>query len=545
MPPPYESSRAVGGPRMPQLVLQPCSNGAPRRHYVDTIENPVLISQFASILDPKDLVGLESFAVDGRVALWGLVPNRSESRYELVQVGASVLFVGGGSAFFMGVVAYKLRNPALAHALWGSDGDGRTWELMYAIRDGREIDVPKSGLNEALEYVPSAAIQGFTVKEGEIAERVIRLASEAAGQPLESDKTDLQSGLKSSGRDAPASPPGRSRGTPRLMGPGIVDVNGASPSTWVFQSNPKRWDLREFLEMERSGRYAVNQHRHSIRIGDVIWFRLTGPSAGLYGVGRVTADPEPIPNDFGAWTCGFELTHVITPPVTKKDIKDDPELSVSSALRGFQYTNAELAPSIASALIELFQERLQSLDNVDRSTEADIISAIQPRRKASTGQGFELDSAKRRAIELHAVKVATAALETNGWSVEDVGAVRSYDLHARRAGEELMVEVKGSTGSAETVLLTRNEVDLHRRNHPQTALIIIAEIDLIEEESGWSGRNGQARLIHPWYPDAHDLEPTVYRYRIPGRWDQFDELRDPPSKVEKAPRALERRAKLL
>lgn len=500
---------------MPQLVLQPCSNGAPRRHYVDTVENPVLISQFASLIDPRDLLGLEACATGGRVALWGLVPNRSESRYQLVQVGASVLFVGGGSAFFMGVVAYKLRNPALAHALWGADGDGRTWELMYAIRDGREIDVPKSRLNEALEYVPSAAIQGFTVKEGEVAERVIRLASEAAAKPLESHKSDPQSGLKSSGRDAPASPAGRSSGAPRLTGPGIVDVNGASASTWVFQSNPKRWDLREFLEMESSGRYAVNQHRQSIRMGDNIWFRMTGPSAGLYGVGRVTADPEPIPNDFGAWTCGFELTHVITPPITKEDIKVEPELSASPALRGFQYTNAELPPGIASALMELFQARLQPLDSVDRSTEADIISVVQPRRKGAQGQGFGLSSAQRRAIESRAVVVATEILEASGWSVEDVGSHSSYDLHATRGDSFLFVEVKGSTGSAQTVLLTKNEVRLHRDSHPRTALIVVSGIELRNDGATWTGSAGQPVVFHPWIPDEVDLEPITFRYSVP------------------------------
>ena len=489
---------------MPQLVLQPCSNGAPRRHYVDTVENPVLISQFASLIEPRDLLGLGACAVGGRVALWGLVPNRSESRYQLVQAGASVLFVGGGSAFFLGEVAYKLRNRALAHALWGTDSDGRTWELMYAIRNGREVDISMSRLNEALEYVPSAAIQGFTVKEGEVAARVIQLASQAPVPQRQKLKEVSESDPRPSGPDAP-----------RLRGSGASDLDGALAATWVFQSNPKRWDLREFLEMENSGRYAVKQHRHSIRAGDQIWFRLTGPSAGLYGFGRVTADPEPIPNDFGAWTCGFEVTHMITPPITKEEIKDDPELSVSPALRGFQYTNAELPPGIASALIELFQERLQLLDSVDRSTEADIISVVQPRRKGSQGQGFGLSSDQRRAIESRAVVVATEILEANGWSVEDVGSHSSYDLHATRGDSFLFVEVKGSTGSAQTVLLTKNEVRLHRDSHPRTALIVVSAIELRNDGATWTGSAGQPVVIHPWIPDEADLEPITFRYSVP------------------------------
>ena len=515
MPPPYESSRAAGGSHMSQLVLQPCSDGAPRRHYEDTVENPVAVSQFVSLIDPEDLIGLEACAVDGRVALWGLVPNRSEPRYERVQVGASVIFVGGGSAFFMGEVAYKLRNRALAHALWGSDSDGRTWELMYAIRNGREVDISRSRLNEALEYVPSAAIQGFTVKEGEVAARVIRLASQTAVPQRQKLKEDSESGPRPSGRGAPESTAGRSHGAPRLRGSATSDLDGALAATWVFQSNPKRWDLREFLEMENSGRYAVNQHRHSIRAGDNIWFRLTGATAGLYGVGRVTTDPEPIPNDFGAWTCGFEITHVITPPITKQDIKDNPELSVSPALRGFQYTNAELLPEIALALTQRFQERLQSIDDVDRSAEADIITVVQPRRKGSQGQGFGLSSAQRRAIESRAVEVATEILEAKGWSVEDVGSHSSYDLHATRGENFLLVEVKGSTGLAQTVLLTKNEVRLHQDSHPRTALIVVSGIKLENDGGTWTGSAGQPVVLHPWIPDEADLEPITYRYSVP------------------------------
>jgi len=489
---------------MPQLVLQPCSDGAPRRHYEDTVANPVAVSRFASLIDRQGLAGLDAYAVDGRVALWGLVPNRSEARYERMELGASVIFVGGGSAFFMGEVAYKLRNRALAHALWGSDSDGRTWELMYAIRNGREIDISRSRLNEALGYVPSAAIQGFTVKKGEVAARVIRLASQSAVPPHVKPKEDPESGSRPSGR-----------GAPRLRGSGTLDIEGTLAATWVFQSNPKRWDLREFLEMENSGRYAVNQHRASIRAGDNIWFRLTGTTAGLYGLGRATTDPEPIANDFGDWTCGFEITHVITPPITREDIKAVPELHGSTALRGFQYTNAELQPEIASALTQRFGERIKPIDKVDRSTEADIISAVQPRRTGSKGQGFGLSSAQRQAIESRAVVVATEILEAGNWSVEDVGSHSSYDLHATRGEDVLLVEVKGSTGSAQTVILTKNEVRLHRESHPRTVLIVVSGIELGLDGQAWTGRGGQPVIIHPWIPEEPDLEPLTFRYSVP------------------------------
>ena len=56
-----------------------------------------------------------------------------------------------------------------------------------------------------------------------------------------------------------------------------------------------------------------------------------------------------------------------------------------------------------------------------------------------------------------------------GWSVGDVSLSESYDLRCTRQGEELHVEVKGTTSQGERVLLTRNEVAHAREWYPGVA----------------------------------------------------------------------------
>jgi Domain of unknown function (DUF3883) len=54
--------------------------------------------------------------------------------------------------------------------------------------------------------------------------------------------------------------------------------------------------------------------------------------------------------------------------------------------------------------------------------------------------------------------VARERLEADGWSVENVSADRSYDLHCKGDGRELRVEVNGTMGAGASILLTPNEV---------------------------------------------------------------------------------------
>jgi hypothetical protein len=148
----------------------------------------------------------------------------------------------------------------------------------------------------------------------------------------------------------------------------------------------------------------------------------------------------------------------------------------------------------------------------------EVVEALELTRVAAgkrpRGQGFRADAAARRAVEMHAMAVATELLEADSWDVVDVSATHSYDLECTRNGETLHVEVKGTTGDGSSVLLTPGEVR-HARDHG-AALVVVSQIVLESDpESGERlASGGEPEVLNPWDVDADgELIPTGYEYR--------------------------------
>jgi hypothetical protein len=141
------------------------------------------------------------------------------------------------------------------------------------------------------------------------------------------------------------------------------------------------------------------------------------------------------------------------------------------------------------------------------------IAAGRPR-----GQGRRATAAERRAIELRAMDVSRAALEAEGWVVNDVSAVASYDFECIKtaSGGQLHVEVKGTTGDGSAVLLTPGEVRHAREDATPKALHVVHGIALaVDPESGeHEASGGELEIVDPWSIDDHgELLPTGYEYR--------------------------------
>lgn len=129
-------------------------------------------------------------------------------------------------------------------------------------------------------------------------------------------------------------------------------------------------------------------------------------------------------------------------------------------------------------------------------------------------QGRTSDLVVRLAIERHAMARVTAHYSAEGWSVADVSATHSHDLLCTRAGEKLLVEVKGTTGLGRKVQLTANEVAL-ARSTAATALAIVAEIELIRDGAAVCADGGELRILASWTPDVSDLRAVAYQYTVP------------------------------
>ncbi|WP_146173791.1 MrcB family domain-containing protein [Saccharothrix carnea] len=175
---------------------------------------------------------------------------------------------------------------------------------------------------------------------------------------------------------------------------------------------------------------------------------------------------------------------------------------------------------LASTLEYLYHLAAQAIDlpgDLPPEVVDALVTAERSAGKTRKGQGLRLNSAERTAIERQAVTVAMHYLTTEGFAVTDVGATQSYDLDARRGGQHLFVEVKGTTsawnGTSE-IILTKNEVDLHEREYPNNMLVVVSHITLDRSVTPPSASGGELHVMHPWRILPPNLTPVTYRYVV-------------------------------
>jgi len=131
-----------------------------------------------------------------------------------------------------------------------------------------------------------------------------------------------------------------------------------------------------------------------------------------------------------------------------------------------------------------------------------------------SGQGFNVSQEDKEAIERFAVDLAKDYFREKGYNkIEEKG--KPYDLLCRKGRTVLYVEVKGTQGLGQSVLLTRNEVLFARKNWPSMALYIVSGINVYGPKGKRRARGGTGRPIAPWAIDEGYLTPRNYEYRVP------------------------------
>lgn len=143
----------------------------------------------------------------------------------------------------------------------------------------------------------------------------------------------------------------------------------------------------------------------------------------------------------------------------------------------------------------------------------DFVEKIAARRRTGRGQGRGLSGPERQLVETEAMRVAKQWLTEKGFEWTNVSAFESCDFRAVHNDEEWVIEVKGTTGGPESVLLTRNEVALHRSSYPRNALLVVHQIGLSDDRTKIS-QAGKLLSIVPWAIDDEHLKPVCFEYRL-------------------------------
>jgi len=162
---------------------------------------------------------------------------------------------------------------------------------------------------------------------------------------------------------------------------------------WLFQYNPKRYDLAVFLESggTREG-WNMRQSRNLVSLGDRVFFWQTGADAQLLAVGQVVSPVyERAGSDFGPHYVDITFEHRIVPPLRKDEVLTNETLRNFRPFKGAMGTNFRLdAPEIIAELQKKIEGRL-----VPIPISGELVQPIDAIKRAETA----IQNAAREATD--------------------------------------------------------------------------------------------------------------------------------------------------
>lgn len=121
---------------MTAIILQPCGNKDARKHYVDTMQNPVPLRQIKPFILPAEYSQLKIIYPDELVRVWGVTAGKTGSnkrKWDRISVGDVTLLSADGRIFASAVTTFKLHNKNLAADLWDYNNEGETWDIFTLL----------------------------------------------------------------------------------------------------------------------------------------------------------------------------------------------------------------------------------------------------------------------------------------------------------------------------------------------------------------------------------------------------------------------------
>lgn len=321
----------------------------------------------------------------------------------------------------------------------------------------------------------------------------------------------------------------------------------ATKSRW-WDGDAKQRYWMEVVYEERFGSQLIapgggrHDRMNDVRVGDVVihWLSRKNPmkwKPGIYGASVVAG---PLQNDSGSWlgqpadTIPLSNYTALKKPLLLTDLRENHEESILGVLASLteefakpkrtiyfpfnRHPRAGLKPNegylfkMPHQVVQLVPDLLPDSDwgGFDRPLVAPPVSGQNGVRQRYAG--FCADPVLKKAIEVQAVRQAIRHYEALGFAVEDVGAYRSYDLEAVRGDEVRRVEVKGSQGYVQKVILTRNEVT-NANEFERTDLVVVAEIQWERHLDGKITTGDGLMNVYPdWTPSPENLVPLSYEY---------------------------------
>ncbi len=303
---------------------------------------------------------------------------------------------------------------------------------------------------------------------------------------------------------------------------------------FVMTWNPKNWswDNRD-TEVRRSergktlkGRWTTGNTESGIRGGDLVFLLRQGSSnRGIVGVGTAVGTGE----------CVFEDEHWDDKRAKRGDKANCIEVSWQRLVNDSDRIPIEVLKTQFSGYGWSWDRVLASGWRLPAAVARDLLNEIDSQLnhqggnapevkdaketidfiagRSSRGQGFRLSAAQRSVIEKHSMALARKHLKNLGCTgITDTSQGNPYDFSCTSwNGRELFIEVKGTTSNAGTLVLTRNEVELHRKEYPDNALLVVHGITLSGPARD-KAEGGTVWFVQPWEIEDSALRVIAYNY---------------------------------
>ena len=307
---------------------------------------------------------------------------------------------------------------------------------------------------------------------------------------------------------------------------------------WALVANPKRYDIEGAVGELDEDDWTVQDS--NVRAGDrvAIW-KAKGRTGhrGIVALGEVLTDPAPrTPSPASRKYCldvkllataeRRVVLRYVVPPNAPLWLEDDKsgvlgKLSVARATGGTVF-------KISSEQWQKLVMLLGGWRSGERSpSEAAVEAAVIARAKS---QGFQVDSAVRKAVEEYAMKRAEEHFVSLYSSIKRKG--KPYDLCCTKKASVLYVEVKGTQTEGTEILLTPNEVEFANEHRGEMALFLVSNVDVSAKDGKVFASGGVTHVEPNWVIDMSRLSPLGYSYSLPQKREQQPAIADPHERLE-------------
>ena len=139
------------------------------------------------------------------------------------------------------------------------------------------------------------------------------------------------------------------------------------PSHWIFQANPKYWDIGNAVRELSEFAFQINQSKHQISAGQTGYLWSSGPGGGILATATTLTNPELIADDEGSrkFYVGEGLSHeprlrarvrlnkILAEPISRTTLAEHAVLSELGIMKFANATNFMISDAEDRALTEL------------------------------------------------------------------------------------------------------------------------------------------------------------------------------------------------